>query len=244
MGRRKVRGTANLPAPRIGGMKTRAKSIEETPVSDRFRSAMAKLPLIAILRGVTTREAPAILEVLLGEGFTLIEIPLNSPDPLASISAMRKMAPAEAFVGAGTALSAADVGAVAGAGGDLVVTPNADPEVIAAAKARGMICLPGVATPTEAFAALRAGADGLKAFPAEMIPPAAVKAWRAVVPGRIAILPVGGISPGSMAAYVAAGASGFGLGSALYKPGMTAGEVRARAAGFVAAWREIARPPV
>ncbi len=215
--------------------------VEETQLSDRFRSAMAKLPLVAILRGVTTREAPAILGALLEEGFALIEIPLNSPDPLASIATMRKIAPPDVFVGAGPVLSATEVAAVAEAGGDLVVTPNGDPEVIIAAKARGMVCLPGVATPSEAFAALRAGADGLKIFPAEMIPPAVVKAWRAVVPATVALMPVGGISPGSMAAYVSAGASGFGLGSALYKPGMATAEVRERAAGFVAAWREIAR---
>jgi len=176
---------------------------------------------------------------LVGEGFALIEIPLNSPDPLASIAAMRRLAPPEAFVGAGTVLSVADVEAVAGAGGDLVVTPNANAPVIARARALGLICLPGVATPTEAFAALEAGADGLKAFPAEMIGPAIVKAWRAVIPARVPILPVGGIGPANMAAYVAAGASGFGLGSAIYKPGDTAARVRDNAAAFVAAWRAI-----
>ena len=124
----------------------------------RFEAAMAKLPLVAILRGVTPEDAPLILEALLAQEFTLIEIPLNSPNPMASIAAMRRKAPAEVFIGAGTVLSAADVAAVAEAGGDLVVTPNAEPAVIAAAKARGLICLPGVATPTEAFAALRAGA--------------------------------------------------------------------------------------
>ena len=200
---------------------------------------MAKLPLVAILRGLKPSEAPEILEALVGEGFALIEIPLNSPDPLASISAMRRLAPPEAFVGAGTVLSVADVEAVAGAGGDLVVTPNANAPVIARARALGLICLPGVATPTEAFAALEAGADGLKAFPAEMIGPAIVKAWRAVIPARVPILPVGGIGPANMAAYVAAGASGFGLGSAIYKPGDTAARVRDNAAAFVAAWRAI-----
>jgi len=210
-------------------------------LATRFQSAMAKLPLVAILRGVTPEDAPLICEALLMEGFTLIEIPLNSPNPLASIAAMRRKAPAEVFIGAGTVLSAADVAAVAEAGGDLVVTPNADPTVISAAKARGLICLPGVATPTEAFAALQSGADGLKAFPAEMIGPAVVKAWRAVIPAEVPILPVGGIGPGSMAAYVAAGASGFGLGSALYKPGMAATEVSVNAEAFVSAWRAIKR---
>jgi len=208
-------------------------------LSTGFEVVMAKLPLVAILRGLKPSEAPEILEALVGEGFALIEIPLNSPDPLASISAMRRLAPPEAFVGAGTVLSVADVEAVAGAGGDLVVTPNANAPVIARARALGLICLPGVATPTEAFAALEAGADGLKAFPAEMIGPAIVKAWRAVIPARVPILPVGGIGPANMAAYVAAGASGFGLGSAIYKPGDTAARVRDNAAAFVAAWRAI-----
>ena len=208
-------------------------------MSTRFEVVMAKLPLVAILRGLKPSEAPEILEALVGEGFALIEIPLNSPDPLASISAMRRLAPPEAFVGAGTVLSVADVEAVAGAGGDLVVTPNANAPVIARARALGLICLPGVATPTEAFAALEAGADGLKAFPAEMIGPSVVKAWRAVIPARVPILPVGGIGPGSMAAYMAAGASGFGLGSAIYKLRDTPARVKENAAAFVAAWRAI-----
>lgn len=198
---------------------------------------MAHLPLVAILRGIKPEEAPSILAALIGEGFLLIEIPLNSPDPYASIAAMRRLAPPEAFIGAGTVLTIADVEATAAAGGDLVVSPNANPAVIARAKALGMLCLPGVATPTEAFAALEAGVDGLKAFPAEMLPPAVVKAWRAVVPKSVPILPVGGIGPSSMAAYVAAGADGFGLGSAIYKPGDDAEVVRGKAAAFVAAWR-------
>ncbi len=210
-------------------------------MATRLEAAMAKLPLVAILRGVTPAEAPSILQALLEAGFTLIEIPLNSPDPLQSIGAMRRMAPPEAFVGAGTVLSVKDVEAVASAGGDLIVTPNADADVIKAAKALGLVCLPGVATPSEAFGALKAGADGLKAFPAESIGPAIVKAWRAVIPAKVAILPVGGIAPQSMAAYVAAGASGFGLGSALYRPGDSAAHVGERARAFVAAWREIAR---
>ncbi len=198
---------------------------------------MAKLPLVAILRGMTLAEAPAMLDALIGAGFTLIEIPLNSPDPLRSIAAMRRAAPAEALIGAGTVLSAAEVSEVAEAGGDLIVAPNADPAVIAEAKRRGLACLPGVATPTEAFSALAAGADGLKAFPAEMIGPMVVKAWRAVIPARVPILPVGGIAPASMGPYVAAGASGFGLGSALYRPGDSAGSLREKAEAFAAAWR-------
>jgi 2-dehydro-3-deoxyphosphogalactonate aldolase len=207
-------------------------------LATRFEAAMAKLPLVAILRGVTAAEAPAMLEALIGAGFTMIEIPLNSPDPLKSIAAMRRGAPAEALIGAGTVLTAAEVAAVAGAGGDLIVAPNADAAVIAEGKRRGLATLPGVSTPTEAFAALAAGADGLKAFPAEMIGPAVVKAWRAVIPTSVPILPVGGIAPASMAAYVAAGASGFGLGSALYRPGDSANSLREKADAFAAAWRE------
>ena len=210
-------------------------------MANRFAAAMARLPLVAILRGLRPDEAPGILEALLGGGFTLIEIPLNSPDPLASIAAMRKLAPPDVLVGAGTVLSPADVERVAEAGGDLIVMPHADVATIAAAKARGLACAPGVATPTEAFAALGAGADGLKAFPAESITPAVVKAWRAVVPRDIPILPVGGIAPETMAAYVAAGASGFGLGSALYRPSDTPDRVAERAAAFVTAWRTLPR---
>ncbi len=202
----------------------------------RFQAAMAKLPLVAILRGVTPAQAPAIAEALLAENFDLIEIPLNSPDPYRSIAAVRRLAPARAFVGAGTVLSVAQVDAVADAGGDLIVTPNTNVEVVARAKLRGLLCLPGAATPSEAFAALAAGADGVKAFPAEMITPAVVKAWGAVLPKGTPILPVGGIAPGNMAVYVKAGATGFGLGSALYKPGDTAAQVRLNAAAFRAAW--------
>ena len=131
---------------------------------------------------------------------------------------------------------------MAQAGGDLIVTPNANPQVIARAQALGLVCLPGAATPTEAFAALAAGADGVKAFPAEMIGPAIVKAWAAVLPKGTAILPVGGITPDNMAPYVKAGAAGFGLGSALYKPGDSAAQVRAKAAAFRAAWAQISAP--
>jgi 2-dehydro-3-deoxyphosphogalactonate aldolase len=208
---------------------------------NRFAAAIARLPLVAILRGLKPVEAPAILEALLAHGFSLIEIPLNSPEPLASIAAMRRIAPPDVLIGAGTVLRVADVEAVGAAGGDLIVMPHADVAVVAAAKARGLVCVPGVATPTEAFAALGAGADGLKAFPAEMITPAVLKAWRAVIPLDVPILPVGGIAPGGMAAYVAAGASGFGLGSALYRPGDAPEKVAGEAAAFAAAFRAIGR---
>jgi 2-dehydro-3-deoxyphosphogalactonate aldolase len=208
-------------------------------MQSRFAEAMARLPLVAILRGIAPAESPAILAALIGEGFLLIEAPLNSPEPYESIRAMRAIAPPEALVGAGTVRTTAEVEAVAKAGGDLIVMPHADVAVIAAAKACGLIALPGVATPTEAFAALAAGADGLKAFPAEMITPAVVKAWRAVIPAHVAILPVGGITPDNMALYLAAGANGFGLGSALYRPGDSAARVAEKAAAFVAAWRRL-----
>src|ERR1700722_1855880 len=164
----------------------------------RLSAAMAKLPLVAILRGVKPDEALGIAEALLAE-----------------------------------------VEAVAKAGGDLIVTPNTNVEVIARAKSLGLVCLPGAASPSEAFAALAAGADGVKAFPAEMILPAVVKAWRAVLPKTTPILPVGGITPDNMGPYVKAGASGFGLGSALYRPGDTAAATRTNAAAFRAAWRAL-----
>jgi 2-dehydro-3-deoxyphosphogalactonate aldolase len=208
-------------------------------MSTRFEQAMTSLPLVAILRGVKPSEAPGALEALVSAGFFLIEIPLNSPEPLASIAAMRRLAPREVFIGAGTELRVEDVAAVADAGGDLIVAPNMDADVIRAAKARGLIALPGVATPTEAFAALKAGADGLKAFPAEMIPPHVVKAWRAVIPRSVPILPVGGVTPTTMTDYLKAGATGFGLGSALYKAGDSAQRIAENARAFVQGWRAL-----
>ena len=206
----------------------------------RLEQAMASLPLVAILRGIGPKDAAAIGDVLYAEGFRIIEVPLNSPQPTQSIRILRDKLPADAIVGAGTVLDIAAVKAVADAGGELIVMPHADVTVIRAAKERGLFCVPGVATPTEAFAALAAGADALKAFPAEMLTPPIIKAWRAVLP-KVAILPVGGIGPQSMASFVAAGAAGFGLGSALYKPGAKPAEVAAAAKEFVAAWRALAR---
>jgi 2-dehydro-3-deoxyphosphogalactonate aldolase len=200
---------------------------------------MAALPLIAILRGIKPEDAGEVGGVLYAAGFRIIEVPLNSPHPFDSIRTMRKLLPADAVVGAGTVLDIAAIGAIAEAGGELVVMPHSDAAVIRAAKARGLFCVPGVATPTEAFAALAAGADALKAFPAEMITPTIIKAWRAVLPPAIAIFPVGGIIPQTMAAFIAAGATGFGLGSALYKPGSRAHDVAAQAAAFVEAWKSL-----
>ncbi|NNG05404.1 MAG: 2-dehydro-3-deoxy-6-phosphogalactonate aldolase [Inquilinus sp.] len=196
----------------------------------------ARLPLIAILRGLTAAEAPAVGDALVEAGFTLIEVPLNSPDPLDSIAVLSDRLAGRALIGAGTVRTPADVAAVAEAGGRLIVMPHGDPTVIAAAKGRGLVCAPGVATPTEAFAALAAGADGLKLFPAEMLGPPVVKAWRAVLPPEVPLIPVGGIAPETMAAYRRAGAAGFGLGSALYRPGLPIAELATRAAAFVTAW--------
>ncbi|MFY8102657.1 MAG: 2-dehydro-3-deoxy-6-phosphogalactonate aldolase [Ramlibacter sp.] len=200
-----------------------------------FETAMRQLPLVAILRGLTPPEAPAVGEALTGAGFRLIEVPLNSPDPLASIERLAAAHP-QALVGAGTVLTLQEVHAVHDAGGRLVVSPCFDEQVVQAAVGLGMVCLPGVLSPTEAFAALRAGAHGLKLFPAEMTPPNVVKALRAVIPAQVPLLPVGGVSAQNLAAYRAAGASGAGLGSALYRPGDGADKVRAQALVFVQAW--------
>lgn len=207
--------------------------------TDKLACAMAALPLVAILRGVTPAEAPAIGEALVARGFRIIEVPLNSPEPFESIEALARRFGDTCVIGAGTVLDPTSVARLEAAGGELVVMPHSDTDVIKAAKALGLACVPGIATPTEAFAALAAGADALKLFPAEILPPAAVKALRAVLPESTALLPVGGIEPRTMAAYVAAGAAGFGLGSALFKPGMTAVEASERAAGFVEAWHRL-----
>ncbi len=193
---------------------------------------MNRLPLVAILRGVRPDEAVGIAGALVEEGFSIIEVPLNSPEPLTSIERIADRYGDHALVGAGTVLETAAVDGIAGAGGRLVVMPHSDVQVIRAAKQAGLACVPGFATPTEAFAALAAGADALKLFPAEANPPAVLKAMRAVLPADVPVLPVGGITPEGMAAYRAAGAAGFGLGSALYRPGMTAAEVGRSAAAF------------
>ena len=202
---------------------------------EALAQAMTQLPLIAILRGLTPAEAPATGQALVDSGFALIEVPLNSPQPLQSIATLTQLFP-QTLIGAGTVLNMQQVKDVHAAGGRLVVSPNFTPAVVAQALALGMVVLPGVATPTEAFAALDAGAHGLKLFPAEMISPATVKALRAVLPKDAALMPVGGITLDNMAAYRAAGATGFGLGSALYAPGCSAQEVRNKAQLFVQAF--------
>ena len=205
--------------------------------SDHFH----RMPLVAILRGLAPENAVEVGDRLIERGFTTLEVPLNSPDPLESIARLAQRHGDQALVGAGTVLSADDVAPIADAGGTLVVMPHSDPAIIAQAKRLGLVCAPGVATPTEAFAALAAGADLLKLFPAEMLTPAVVKAWRAVLPDDTALVPVGGIAPETMAAYWEAGAAGFGLGSALYRPPFTADEVGSRAQSFVDAFRRL--PP-
>ena len=201
-----------------------------------LRNAMKQCGLIAILRGVEPHEVAAIGLKLYEAGFRIIEVPLNSPQPFDSIRSLRNALPADCMVGAGTVLTTDQVAAVKRAGGEIIVMPHSDPEVIAAAKQAGLACAPGVATVTEAFAALAAGADVLKMFPAEQLGPNVVKAWRAVIPREVALLPVGGITPENLATFVSAGASGFGLGSALYKPGLSAEQVGQNANRFVAAW--------
>lgn len=202
-----------------------------------LQTAMAHCGLIAILRGIQPTEAEAIGHELYEAGFRLIEVPLNSPDPLDSIRAMRAALPTDCLIGAGTVLNPDDCAHIQDAGGELIVMPHSDPAVIRAAKALGMASCPGVATPTEAFAALAAGADVLKMFPAEQLGPVVLKAWRAVMRPPIALVPVGGITPDNISVYAQAGASGFGLGSALYKPGLSAKDVGQNARAFVAAWQ-------
>jgi len=198
--------------------------------------ALSQLPLIAILRGLTPAQAPSIGQALVDSGFAIIEVPLNSPEPLASIRTLTDMFP-HALIGAGTVLNVKQVHEVFAAGGRLIVAPNFQPAVVAQALQLGMVVLPGVATPSEAFAAIEAGAHGLKLFPAELITPTVLKAIRAVLPPSMPLLPVGGITPDNIAPYRAAGANGFGLGSALYAPGQSAEQVRSQAAAFVQAWQ-------
>jgi 2-dehydro-3-deoxyphosphogalactonate aldolase len=207
------------------------------PPLHTFEHAMRRLPLVAILRGLTPAQAPAIGAALTEAGFGLIEVPLNSPEPLASIERLVAAHP-EALIGAGTVLTVQEVQEVHAAGGRLVVSPCFDAAVVRAAVDRDMICLPGVLSPTEAFAALRAGAHGLKLFPAEMTPPGVVKALRAVIPPQVPLLPVGGVTPENLGAYRAAGASGAGLGSSLYRPGDEVDKVRAQARAFIQAWAQ------
>lgn len=204
-----------------------------------LKQALKENGLVAILRGLRPEEAPAIGDALYQAGFRVIEVPLNSPQPLDSIGLLRQRLPADCLIGAGTVLTPEQVVQVKDAGGQVIVMPHSDPKVLRAAKAAGLFLSPGVATPTEAFAALSEGADVLKLFPAEQMSPAVVKAWLAVLPAGTVLLPVGGISPDNMQAFIDAGVKGFGLGSGLFKPGMTVSDVQDRAAAYVRAWREL-----
>lgn len=204
-----------------------------------IQAYLSPLPLIAILRGIRPAEARDIGRELYGAGFRCLEVPLNSPDPLESIARLRMTLPRDCLVGAGTVMSPGQVNQVQEAGGRLIVMPHSDAEVIRAAKALGLYCAPGVATPNEGFTALANGADALKLFPAEQLPPPVLKAWRAVFPAQVPFIPVGGITPGNLDHYWQVGAAGFGLGSALYRAGASAEEVRQRAEDFAAACRQL-----
>ena len=205
---------------------------------DRFQTLQAQLPLIAILRGLQPSESVDVGAALHAAGFGLWEVPLNSPEPLQSIANMRAAYP-EVLVGAGTVLTVQQVREVHAAGGQLIISPNCNPAVIDESVKLGLISLPGVLTPTEAFTALEHGAHGLKIFPAELASPAVVKALLAVLPKGTGIYPVGGISPDNMAPWLQAGAAGFGIGSSLFKPGKTAAQVGVDAQAFAGNWRAL-----
>lgn len=201
-----------------------------------------KRPLVAILRGVKPEEAAAIVDVLIEGGMTAIEIPLNSPDPFRSIEIAVKRAPADVLVGAGTVLTLDDVAKLHEVGGRLMVSPNVDPEIIASARTRGMVTMPGVFTPTEALLATRAEASSLKFFPASVLGAAGITAIRAVLPADMMVAAVGGVSDANFADYTTAGITAFGLGSSLYKPGMSAAQVADRASATIEAYDRAIQP--
>ncbi|MCB9947300.1 MAG: 2-dehydro-3-deoxy-6-phosphogalactonate aldolase [Rhodospirillaceae bacterium] len=200
-----------------------------------FSEALARCPLVAILRGIAPGDAEAVGATLADAGFSIIEVPMNSPRPLDSIERLARRFGSDLLIGAGTVMGADAVADVAAAGGRLIVSPHFDAAVVGATRARGLVSLPGVATPSEGFAALAAGADGLKLFPAEMLPPAIVRAWRAVFAAEVPLVPTGGITPDTMGGYWSAGVAGFGLGSALYKASFPLDDIRRRADSFMAA---------
>lgn len=201
-----------------------------------FDAARAALPLVAILRGIKPDEVVGVGEVLIGAGFKLIEVPLNSPDPFDSIARLADASKGRAVIGAGTVLDIAAVDRAAAAGARLILAPNTNPDVIAHAVGQDLIAMPGVATASEAFAAIAAGAQALKLFPAAALGSATVAAWRAVLPRTVPIFAVGGIDAGNYAEFTAAGVDGFGIGTALFTPGMTRAAAAERAAAIVAGW--------
>ena len=200
----------------------------------RFRTNLAACPLVAIIRGVTPGEVEAIGEALIEAGIRIIEVPLNSPDPFDSIARLVRSAGSVATIGAGTVLDQADVRRVAEVGGELIVSPNVDTQVIGATSGAGLVSSPGYFTPSEAFAALKAGAHALKLFPAEAAGPNVLKAQLAVLPKTVPVLVVGGVTPNNMRGYLDVGAAGFGLGSGLYRPGLSPSEVRERGRAYAA----------
>jgi 2-dehydro-3-deoxyphosphogalactonate aldolase len=210
-----------------------------TPLLTQFQAHMDRLPLVAILRGLSPEEALDVGRATVNAGFHILEVPLNSPDPLRSIQILAAAFP-NVLVGAGTVTTAQQVRDIKASGGQLIISPHLDDNVVCETVNLGLISLPGVATPSEAFKAIALGAHGLKLFPAEMISPAVVKAMRAVLPGHIRLIPVGGIGTHNMADYRKSGASGFGIGSALYAPGKSAQAVGESAAAFVKAWQATA----
>ncbi len=202
-----------------------------------LNAALTACPLVAILRGIRPEEAEAIGTALIGAGLRIIEVPLNSPDPMRSISLLSTLFGANAIIGAGTVMTPEQVQQIAGFGGRLIVTPHADPAIVRAAKAAGLFAVPGFFTPAEAFALLAAGADALKLFPAEAGSPAMLRALRAVLPPQTKLLPVGGVDATNIPAWRDAGAAGYGIGSAIYKPGDSAAAVEEKAGALVAALR-------
>ena len=209
-----------------------------TPLLAKFNAHMDALPLVAILRGLKPEEALEVGQVIVNAGFHILEVPLNSPDPLRSIQILAKAFP-NALVGAGTVTTAQQARDIKAAGGQIIISPHLDDNVVCEAVNLGLISMPGVATPTEAFRAIALGAHGLKLFPAEMISPSVVKSMRAVLPGHVRLIPVGGIGAHNMADYRQCGASGFGIGSALFAPGKTVQAIGESAAAFVRAWHDV-----
>lgn len=208
-----------------------------TELVERWQTALDELPLIAILRGLSAAEAVDVGSVLFNCGFRLLEVPLNSPDPFRSVELLSQEFANRAIIGTGTVLNPLDVAQSVAAGAELIIAPNLDLDVAKAAEDANSIYCPGVATPSEAFAALKAGADALKLFPAEMLTPTVLKALRAVLPTQCCLLPVGGITPDAMQHYLRAGANGFGIGSALYKPGKSLSALQHDAEQFVASFK-------